>query len=696
MATSRKCKQAFVSFGLLLLQSFCFIFLWSELCVGKAEPKATILSKASKVGDRVFPKGTKVIYNKKQEPIEALISTSINWDKIYLPTGTRVIFKQKSTEWLIIPNGISAIINGKSISGTIVQIASFFGSDSMVKPLWETECLDSSDSWLSPSALLGGISGLTWNDFNNTQGLKPVSTSELTGAVEPTNDPTKRLMVLKKTFSTSQVEIPEGSILATSDDGLRITHFYSLKKARIGRYIIPERSLVIMDPGWLSALVQDEFKVRQFLINSGSYLTLNHKLEINFLQIARKANLMETTFSVPAKSLISFEKGRPWYVKVGEPAFFKGLPVSSQRYICFSVSGFTNLPLAKDSTVGTKIFPAGSFVIVNNDGFIVAVHLSKPSSFDGIMFSTLSGVHDTKSVSFHLNGKVSSGYLNTSTLIDGIKVAGYIRFFDNGKIAAAILDGDQKITGIPCMGGKYVYFNKAGKLLSFTAASRYQIGSSVLERGTHFNGIVKIDAKTTLLDSASLNAALTGLQSQIIEEISNEMNKHAGKFPYGRIKPITGHNYRISYAIDNVVLHQEADVPDMLTNPPFADCDGKISTDIELRWAITKSNRPTFRAWVSSMKGEVTYGFCPGTKFLDMAGSFLDFLGFIKLKFEPVIPENLQYIKEIDEGTSGEIKKFLQAAYPDATVIEDSFKPLSVFIEQNQLKLSYKYEIELK
>jgi hypothetical protein len=669
----------------IILEATSLVLLFSCACFGQ-EPSESrrVLTEETTVGDVKLPTGTEIILSQQQSPIEALIHKPVKWDGVSIPGETRIIFQGTRASWVIVPNEGVAVIAGSSLSGTIARlpVKSFATGPVLMK-----EC-DDSRGWLSP----GALPEPKLNKPLRVPSIKPVEKPSVT----------QRIVTLRQKFESNDFEIPAGSTLAATDDGTVVTYFYTAAKARVFNFVLPPRSLVYCGRSWSTVVVQSDMQAGIFHIRAGGVFNIDANGNVANVRTSGPITLLPE-FTVPPGSLVDYEDGLLTYVGLGEAATYRGLKVNSGRYVCFAPDGFSNVPLAEDATFAGKSFPAGTTLIIGPDGGVVRAVLSRPATFDGLQFFRDKPTSGKPIVRFNTNGHVHSGFLNSTAEVGGIAIArGDARFYDDGTLAEGTLNGDQTIAGVPCMGGAYVELDKDGSPIRFTASADWSIGSTLLHRGDGFSGTFTVTGTTVILDNASLNNTLNSAQALIVfEKLAPELRKHAGKFPFGNIGEIIGHDFRVSLAEDHIDLHQEATVKDFLTNPPFADCDSDIQTDITLKWTISNNFiRPVLVMWYSSMSGSISHNFCPGTSFLEavleaqrvvgrMFGLVVDSLRF------PGI-DNPLLTKQFDQKTLAKIHAFLVAAHPNGKVLDWTFKPTRAFIEEGQLKLDYQYEVELQ
>jgi hypothetical protein len=186
------------------------------------------------------------------------------------------------------------------------------------------------------------------------------------------------------------------------------------------------------------------------------------------------------------------------------------------------------------------------------------------------------------------------------------------------------------------------------------------------------------------------------VQNQICDKLAAELLKKSSVFPFGRIGQITKHDFRSSLGADHIDLHQEIAVKDLLTNPTFADCDSNIAIDATLKWALIEGfRRPTFKAWISSLKGEISHNFCPGTFVLEAVLAIGKALGLVNFELQsPASLNDPLTLKSINDDQMAQIIAFLNSLHPESKVPDWSFKPTSIFIDHQQLKLAYEYSVQ--
>lgn len=652
------------------------------LCAAQSPSNSQqILAKETTVGDVNLPAGTEVYYSQKQSPLEALIHNPAKWEGVSLPAETRVIFQDARAAWVIVPNNGVAVITGSPLSGAIARLP--------VKPPpsfpdLTKECVDSR-GWLAPGAI------------PEPKKWKPLRIPSIKPQDKPTTS--QHIVTLAQKYQSDDFEIPAGSIIEASDDGTLVEAFYTSDTARVFKFALPPHSLMLMHPAWATVAVQSDTQVSIFNVQAGSAFYIDAVGNIANIKTSDATDL-PPGFTVPAGSTVDYEDGQLFYVRLGQPATYRGLKVNSGRYICFSSDGYSNVPLAKDAIFSDKSFPSDSYLIIGPDGQVVRAILSRPATFDGLQYYRYKPTTGPLPiVTFKANGHVHDGFLTAAAVIGGISVAqDYVRFHDDGSLERATLNGDQIIAGVPCMGGTEVMLGRDGSPIYFTASADWSVGKTKLHRGDRFTGLFTVTGTTVILDKASLNAALNGVQKQIVDErLAPEVRKNSGKFPFGNIGKITGHDFRVTLAEDHIDLHQEASVESLLTNPPFADCDSNIEIDITLKWTISNNlPHPVFMMWYSSMSGALSHDFCPGTSTIEAVATIGKALGIIHYNLQPPDIKNPLLSKQFDDKTLAIIHAFLAAAHPNGTVLDWSFKPTRVFIDQGQLKLDYEYQVQMQ
>jgi hypothetical protein len=529
--------------------------------------------------------------------------------------------------------------------------------------------------------------------------LPALPLSELIGAQAATSSQSQKLVTLQQDFISNEFHIPSGSIISTTPDGRNVSRFYTKAKGRIFRVELPSHSLVWFEGVIALVLSPQESDVNGYPVQAGDYVPIDGDGKPPFLRLSKQTTLI-TGFVAPAGSGVSFQSGLPFFVRLSSPTTFRGLSVNAGRLVCFfpDGTGVANVPLAADSSYEEKTFPAESNLIMTSEGKVLRAVLSRPTTFDGFQVFRLSSPTGPKPlVTFHPNGHLRSGFLTSITTIKGITIKpGFVRLFDNGNLEIGTLEGNQTIAGVPCLGGADIILSDTGEPIVFTAAADWSIGATHLHRGDRFTGTFKITGETVILDPASLSTTLNDVQNQICDKLAAELRKNSSKFPFGRIGSITKHDFRSAVGADHADLHQEIAVKDMLTNPPFADCDSEIAIDATLKWTLVEGfRRPTFKAWISSLGGGISHNFCPGTSLLEAGIAIGNALGLVNFNLaSPNALTSPLALKQIDDGQMTQILAFLNSLHPEGRVLDWSFKPTRIFIDHQQLKLAYEYEVQ--
>jgi hypothetical protein len=290
-------------------------------------------------------------------------------------------------------------------------------------------------------------------------------------------------------------------------------------------------------------------------------------------------------------------------------------------------------------------------------------------------------------------------------------VKGFIARYDDGKLKSGTLDGDQTIKGVPCLGDKDIELNESGEPIIFTAAGNITIGSTVLHRGDSFIGVYKKQDSITILPAQCapniecLSDAIKTIQGELIEKLKAGILQHSSKFPFGNIGKIQSQSFTWNGAPDHIDFHQDISVENMFTNPPFADCDGKVHIDLTVKWVVTKSFAAQWiTAWPASIGGSISHGLCPGTSAIETAANvaasifshvreMLDnAVGNLRDQVQSTM-KNSVIQKEIAEATLAKYEPLVQALETNDKVIHGSIQIDGLSINGQGLELSYEYSL---
>lgn len=633
------------------------------------------------MGDRKFPQNTEVIFNEHDMPIEALVHAEVKWGDVTTPAGTRVLFQNGVASNLIVPNGLSATIQGRTVSGSIDSIPAAYEKlfRSSINP--QDECPSEGRPWFTP----GGVSPLE-------ERAQPLLLSTVLGA--EAKGPQQQLVTLERGFTSGDIELPAGTVIKPSPDGYSVGSIYTTEEARILKFTVPPHSLIERRSAWYVILTQHDLLAGEYTAQAGTHLTVDINGVIDTITVGRPT-VLATYFTAPAGSTLSFQDGQLEYVLLSEPTPFHGVVASKGRHICFLTDGSADLRLEADATVQGRAFPGGSWIILSPNGGLVAAVLAKPVTIDQLQFFKAGTSKPV--VMFHPSGKLKSGYLQSAAVVKGIAVGpGYLRLDEDGSLRAFTSDGDQNIEGAPCLGGTEVVLNKAGKPIRFTAAADWSIGSSHYRRGEVFNGTYLVKGDAVLLDGPTLSAVLTAMWNRLTQSMQAELMKQTGKFPFGRIGETTWHDFRTTLADDHIDLHVEAAIKDLLTNPPFADCDCDIDIDATIKFKLFReAGKSTFVVWIGKLGGGLSTHVCPGTTALKVGYLVFNAIDLIP-DLHVNLPDSLNRplaSKSLEDATKARILNFYNSLSQDSTIFDVDVT--RVFIDQQQLKLSYFYYVQM-
>jgi hypothetical protein len=243
-------------------------------------------------------------------------------------------------------------------------------------------------------------------------------------------------------------------------------------------------------------------------------------------------------------------------------------------------------------------------------------------------------------------------------------------------------------------------------------SANWTLGASHFTKGDYFNGVFALDDTIVLMDNATLTSAINDLQNKLLSSLSDQIKQKSSQFPLGNIGALRIHDLKQQFpGPDYILTHEELSIENLFTNPPFADCDGNISADTEIRWSLNSTFYDTWVAvWISHMQGEVSHHFCPSTSTLEAAGIVFGLLkgdiseytigGRTQSMAQKFISgTNARRIAELKPTMIAKLAPLialLPTAGQQATVDTSSLKLEKIYVENGQLMLRYTYNADLQ
>jgi hypothetical protein len=681
-----------VDFALLLF----FLISLPSKPHAQSSPSTTetvrILAGPESVGGIKLPAGSEIIEDYQGIVIEALLHEESHFGAATLPAATRILFfrpqifllipatSQSANDWTTIPPGVLSLIDD----------GPDYDHDS-------TQCLDY-PPWL------------TINGPANTQAaavplpsLTPLMMKDFTLEAPPAKP---GLNTLSGGFHSTNFDLPQGTLVVGDDKAKQAIAIYAPGLVRMGSTILPSHSFIWLWPQFLTAYIHQPTAVNSRVIQPGAFFTVDGNGSLARF-IAGDTTKINDRFVISAGSEIALVADRLVRVDLSKDTSYGGIPVAGGTTVCFLPDGAANLLLPSVTTIAGKTFPAGSTVVLTPDGGQVQYALlSKATVLDGFSITPLDSY---QKVSFSSDGHFRSGNLSAPADVDGIHAKGTIRLYDDGSLQSGTLEGDQLIKGIPCLANKYVELNKAGEPIVFTAAGDYTIGATVLHRGDAFNRVYKKQDQITILPTQCspktecLADAIGKIEADLIAKLQAGIREHSSKIPFGNIGNIQSQSFNWNSASDHIDFHQDISVENMLTNPPFKDCDVRIHIDLTVKWAITKSfAKQWVAAWPASIGGNISHGVCPGTTAIEAVASVASAIfshvremldnavGNLRDRIQSTL-NNSVVQKEIAATALAKYEPLLQILESNDKVIAGSIQIDRIFIDAQGLELSYEY-----
>ena len=655
------------------------------------------LTQPLSVGKIILPPGSQtVVTGDDQHLVSARISQSMQWPGTSIPAETLIIFRKSLPYIVILPNNTVGTTNGQPIAGGVSYV-----SGKPITPAldWKGNCEDFIP-WLAP-----------WNQwsgsfFSNTHA--PARLIQILSSSVPlwSSPAPHQQFILSSTYISPDFSIPVGSVLTTSDDATKVTGIYTNGSAMITGFIVPDGSYVTFASGEVIVSAPVDFQLGPFLIAADSDLALDgdYAETIDSMTLA-KSTVLSYGITVEAGTRVSFLAGQLALIFPMAPTSIRGFPVDQGRIVCFTPAGLANLPLAADTSWHGILFSKDSFIITDLNADVVESVLSNPIAINGARYYRLpSNPNMLPTANFWPSGRLRDGWLTQQSTISGISVApGLVALREDGGIDQATLATDQVIQGIPCLANSQIIFDECGNPLMFTVSADWSLGATHLKRGDRFGGIFTVNDSITLMDGATLNAAVSDIQNDFVDELIGKIKDKSSKFPYGNIGTISKHDFRFSFSQDSMDTHQEVSVQNFLNNSPFADCDGNISADASIRWALSYSRFiTTMSVWMSTLSGEITYGFCPTTAALQLAYNAWalvrgeQFSISSKLnKATSSFQSRAKITKSVQNSMLAKIDDLLPTLKPNAKVLPLSLQITRVYISNGQLQVDFSYQASL-
>jgi hypothetical protein len=410
----------------------------------------------------------------------------------------------------------------------------------------------------------------------------------------------------------------------------------------------------------------------------------------------------------PAGSGISYLAGQLFVIKISTATSIRGFPVGAGRLVCFGPDGTANLPLAHDVSWKGQQLHGASFLLVAQAGDLVSLAINQPMTVGSAIYYKPDSwpPESYNALHFWPSGGVKGGWLAKPAQFAGVKfAASYIEFDENGGVQFGTLQQDTIINGIPCLGGAPIWFNHAGKPVSFTLSATWTFGSTTFTRGQRFSGHFSLKDTITLMDPPTLSNAVHELQMNFLGEVTNKILESSSKFPFGNMGTPIMHDVSARFPDgDYISTHQEVAIPDLFTNPPFSDCDGNITADVIFRWSISYDSHTTWvNLWISRLSGGISHHVCPGTSTLEGVGAIwsairgIDYtIGGRASVLAKKFVSKAQISKPLESKMISKLAPLLPTHGQDAVVDPDSLKFDRVYVHSGALMLDFTYQAKLQ
>jgi hypothetical protein len=531
-----------------------------------------------------------------------------------------------------------------------------------------------------------------------------IQTSSLPGSPKAARS-TK--LVLTEDYVTPDFNLPKGTIAVTSDDGLTIIAVYLASMGQVASVTLPPGTYITLGP---EITIKSPFPVTvaNFQTMPDTVLAISSRYGTIDTLTLLADSVINYGIPVPGGSTISYLAGQLFVVRLSKSTSVWGFPVDAGRLVCFDKDGTANLPLAQNINWKSRQLHAGFFLLVTQAGDLVSAAINRPVSVGAATyFKPASWSNESyNALRFWPPGNVREGWLATSTRFGATEFAvSDIQFRENRTVQFGTLQDDTVIDGIPCLGGTQIWFNENGKPVSFTVSSTWTIGTTTLTRGQRFNGRFSLRDTIILMDPGTLSDAINELQTNYLEELIQKLLKSSSKFPFGRMGTPIIHDVLADFnASDYIATHQELAIPELFTNPPFADCDGNISANTVFGWSITYSGHKTrVNLWIAQLSGVISHHFCPGTSTLQAAGQIwswirgIDYtIGGRATLFANKFVQKAEISKEIEKKMIAQISALLPTDKRSAVVDPVSLQISRVYINDAALMVEFTYDATLQ
>ena len=600
--------------------AFCALFVVMFGCASAAFSEThRILSTTQKVGGLTLPAGTDVTETDAGIPVEAILHSTAQWGASTLPADSRILFFAYQTI-VLVPNAASTESDWTTASPGLLLL----NDDSPDRDYEFKQCYDT-PPWLTYTGLANQDAIATGALLN----FKSLPLKELTFTSILTNP---GFTELATSIQTPDFDLPSGTLIVSDQAGENAEYIYTEEAGRIGALNLPPHTFIgLIYPAIASLYTSAAFAVDGIPIRAGTEFRIDVHGDLTRATIDKDFPIRDQ-FVVPAGSTVNYVGGHLFHITLPNGGNYEGIPIRPGTDICFLHDGTANLELANDSVIGSQSIPAGSSIVLDPNGRTIEyAFLSKPSSFDG--FAVQASVNENRVVFTNL-GRFKSGTLSGVSHISGVDVKGFVKLREDGSLDSALLSGDQKIDGVPCMGDHSVSINQRGVVTNCVISGDYGIADSHFHRGSLYNGTFQRSEKILVINAVCVgpnpqnlcySSAFGDIQANLLAQFDGLIRQHSGKFPFGNIGKIQSTAFTWNPAPDHIDFHQTVSVESMLTNPPFADCDVTIHINLTVKWNLLNlfGGRQVLNAWPSAMDGTLSYGLCPGTAALQVVANAL-------------------------------------------------------------------------
>lgn len=639
-----------------------WLFLFHPLCLGMTEAEVRL----------TLPSSSKVVETADGALIEIRLSDAINSPDLVVAANSILLFRNGELTYIISPAGAHSKIHGNEVLGGLTPI--YERATRRTTNVNDDDCPDNKP-WLRNIPL--------------PEGVQPTDL-----AFEKTDLTTGQI---SKDLVLSNFRIPAGSWLQIENG--HIVGFYSSGNAMLGQIILPNFSVVHFLGYAISvdASEHEKFELNGFTVDTRTPFNIWSNGDLwYFVSSADRPGPFGGV--LPKDTVWSVQDNFPLYVALPVEAPIYGIKASANRAICLDRSGWVNMRLAQDAVTpkSNVTLPKGSDVVIDEHGVIRSAILYSPIIVNNAEVAA-SRTRFEVGIKFYDDGTPKEFRLAKRATIGGYEVdPGYVSFYQTGALRSAIFANNEVISDRPIMAGKFVEFNTSNLPIRFTTSKRFVHGNTTIEAGGLYNGTFSVSGSRVALPPDQLRSAIDTLIAKLVDQTKSALQGRSGKFPFGNMGSMNGHDFRYTYYRDHVDIHAELWVESFFNNPPFSDCDGNISADTKFFWNAPSFNSNSFQLWIGPITGTISHGVCPGTKAIEIGAEVGKALGLVRysLSFSniPVLNHPL-FERDFAEKEKNKISEYLSAIYAPATVPMYGIEINGAYIEGNQFKIDYSYSV---